>query len=130
MDTKKRFGEVEGISRIAWIFSAYPLLLLFCVLTTWARAWLLLGHPPHIGQIDPSNISRVVSVIRDAGMILLLGFYVVVIPGLLFAIVEMVQRLLHKKKSALAMLIPTLLWSSTIFFVRYDPGEIIEWFFD
>ena len=108
-------GKIEGINHLAWAFALAPAVPFACIMITWVAGWIAIGNPNLIGHADPGSI---------------MIFPLLAIPGLLFVIVEMVQAMLHRRSDAIRMLIPALLWGISLIIFTYDPGEVIEWFWD
>jgi len=126
-----RFGHGNCIGAIAWAFSAYPVLLLLSLYTTWALAWLSLGHLPRPTLDDPKYINRLVTCFNLATWLLLMGIYIALPLNAFFVLVSVTQRVLYRQWNVVLIVgTPTLLWLCLFFLLVNDPGKIVFWFFD
>jgi hypothetical protein len=131
MNSTSRFGELKGLGAVAWVFSTYPVLLVFSLYITWALACLSLGHMPRPSQDDPKHISSLVSCFHVATGLLLLGSYVALPANAFFILLEVVHRVLQRRWNVVLLVAaPVLSWLCLFFIMLYDPGKIAYWFFD
>ena len=105
----------------------YPILLIAAFYSTWLVAWCLLGHAPRPSLDDPKSIGTVVDLFSVLSILLLIGFPAAVIAGLMAQVMLQDKPWRWRFVACIALL---GLWIVTIAFLRWDPLNVIEWFFD
>ena len=111
----------------AWV---YPFLLVASFYLTWLVAWGILGHAPRPSLDDPKFISSWLDVPYDLTALLLIGFPAAALGGVVAtAWFGSIRRL--PLLTTLLMAVSLLgLWLAAVALLRWDPLEVVNWFFD
>lgn len=109
---------------IAWL---YPLLMVASLYVTWLVAWVVLGKMPRPNLDDPKYIAWQVDI-----PLAITGFLLIAMPGA--ATVGLMLECIVGKKPFTRRIANCLLlaglWTLAICFLRWDPLNVVEWFFD
>lgn len=129
-----RFGIVDGVSQVVWACSLYPAAVVLFVYGIWFLCFLLYGHSPHSFRADdphPRLVRELASILSVTGMFSLF-FSLAVLPlNALFVLIELLQRLFHRRRDViLLLLIPTLTWLLCFGIIRWSPSSLLGWSLD
>ncbi|MDE0864736.1 MAG: hypothetical protein OSA98_13180 [Rubripirellula sp.] len=114
---------VLGLSWGGWL---YPVLVLVSLYGTWLLAWVALGSIPVPMRDDPKGISMITLPYIMTNVLLMVapvGCIAGVLGQFLYHGRTMMFRFLHAGGVA-------LLWFGSFSLVGWDPGRVVEWFFD
>src|SRR5262249_17610665 len=103
-DNKSRFGTIDGLDRIVWFYSLYPLAVVGIAQLFWVLSFLLYGHPPHPYYAEDPHSGFVRSVPDVLALVLVglvLGWEIFLPPTMGLLLIEIVQRLLHRRRGIL-----------------------------
>ena len=107
----------------------YPLLILGSLYTQWLLSWAVLGHPPQGSIDDPKTIDGASWMHSLTGFVLLAS-----IPmagsGLIFNALFIIRRRLSGNKALQRILLFLMFWLGTVFLLRLDPGQVMDWWLD
>lgn len=120
-------SEIIRPGWLDWLFWGVALLPAASVYFTWLVAWITLGHPPRPSLDDPSHISPAVNIIYFVSGLLLLSLPVFVIVGPIVQLV-VTGRLLAIRVAYAA--ISFFVSVGTILLLRWDPYDVVYWYFD
>ena len=133
-DRARPAGLSAWLTRLAVMFSAYPLLMACMMYATWLAAWGLLGHRPRPSLDDPKSIAPLVDVLYNAALVLMTGAPVALLLSAVFATADLCARVARARRvkpvhvAAGVAVIGS--WVGTIALLGWDPGLVGYWFMD
>jgi hypothetical protein len=131
MNTTSDLTRLEGRRVVAWTVSAYPVILLISLYSTWLLAWLSVGHQPRPYQDDPKYVNWLVTLFYSKTLLLLMGCYVALLLNGIIVLIEVVQKVRRRQWDfVLLVIVPVVLWLCLFLLIDRDPGKIGVWFFD
>jgi hypothetical protein len=109
---------------------SYPAVLIFSFYLTWLIAWSFLGHSPRPSLDDPKFISDWLSVPYNLTALLLVGFPAAALAGVGSTAWFGAVREMSWLKTLMLVLAFLGVWVGAIAFLRWDPQQVVMWFFD
>lgn len=123
-----RLAKWIGVLANATFF--YPLIVIGFLYGEWLLAWFVLGHPPIPALDDPQFIEGS-SWLHNFTDSVLFGFPPVFVFGLalnfLHGMTASSTSTFQVLKRPIAFLV---IWGSLIAILRWDPGDVVLWWFD
>ena len=117
-----------------WVSSVYPVLIVSSFYAPWLTAWCVLGRRPRAFTDDTGYLGPIVDGVRTAATYFLMGAPVIwfVCAPVTLAVVywNMAQRRTPPWKGAAQLLIPVCAWLSIYAISRWDPCDVLTWYFD
>jgi hypothetical protein len=128
MISESRLGNIEGITDFVRGLSVYPLLLLLSLYATWALAWIEVGHQPIPMMDRPKALGIPVGIFYRLTWYLIIGLLPVFVMNAFLLIIELLQRLLHKRYNVIGLItVPGVSWSALIAVLKWNP-VVVNWF--
>lgn len=117
---------------IALIAYLFPVWLLGSLYATWFIAWIQLGHPPRPMLDDPKSIGGFVQVPYIIFGMLLMLFPLLAPLGLMSSLwIPQSENRSNSSTLKLALAFTYVVVGTLAFMMlRYDPGSVVEWWFD
>lgn len=106
----------------------YPLFVGIVLYGEWFVAWLVLGHPPRPSLDDPKDIVGS-SLIHNITLLALAGMLPVALAALVLNVMVAIKRL-SIGRSAMRLVVLITLWLAMFTLLRWDPGQVVYWWFD
>ena len=130
--TRTELGGGLGVA--ALLAYAYPLVFAAGPYLTWLAAWACLGHRPRPSLDDPKYIGLAVDVPYFLSAALTMAVPVAIGLGLIVAVAAGLRA--GKTSSAklgltsFALMALVSLWAGVIVFLRADPWQVLNWYWD
>jgi hypothetical protein len=130
-----RSGAMIGFSRsalFAWTIAyTYPLLAAICFYSSWLVAWVMLGHVPRPMLDDPKSIGGIMDFAYLISLLSIISFPLLTPLFLCSSFFCPLRFSNHRVAQGLTLAIAYICTSAAIVMtIWYDPGSVVEWFFD
>ncbi len=124
---------IRLLSRLLAFFAMatlmYPLFIIASLYGEWFLAWFILEHPPQPSLNDPKFIDGS-SWMHPITLVAFLGFLPVACVALVLNSLYIIKGGLRRNHRILILFTFLILWLGTYGLLRWDPGQVVNWWFD